>query len=124
MGIQALQDAANSGADVISDLRRNALSISSFSETRIEGSIGVNEKSILVFQTPFDPGWHAFVDTDPARVLKVDAGLLGVVLGTGQHHVVLRYRPPFLYLGAFLSLVSFVIFSLCLWRWPRIGLPR
>jgi uncharacterized membrane protein YfhO len=124
MSMQALQDAANSGADVISNLRRNALSISSFSETRIEGSIGVNEKTILVFQTPFDPGWHAFVDTDPARVLKVDAGLLGVVLGTGQHHVVLRYRPPFLYSGAFLTLVSFVIFGLSLWRWPRIGLPH
>src|SRR2546430_10180444 len=45
MSIEALQDAANSKADVIFNLRRNALSISSFSETRIEGSIGVNEKT-------------------------------------------------------------------------------
>jgi len=123
MSIEALQDAANSATDVISNLRRSALNISSFSETRIEGSIQVNEKAILVFQTAFDPGWYALVDTNPARVLKVDAGLLGVMLGAGQHHLVLRYRPPFLYAGAFLSLVSFVIFSLSLWRWPRIRLP-
>jgi uncharacterized membrane protein YfhO len=124
MSTKAVQDAANSGEDVISHLRENALSISSFSETRIEGSIRVNEKAILVFQTPFDPGWHALVDTDPARVLKVDAGLLGVMLGPGQHRVVLQYRPPFLYPGAFLSLASLAIFCVSLWRWPRIRLPH
>ena len=123
MSIEALHDAANSQMDVISNLRRSALNISSFSDTRIEGTVQANEKAILVLQTAFDPGWHAFVDTDPARVLKVDAGLLGVVLRPGQHHFVLRYHPPFLNAGAFLSLVSLVIFSLSLWRWPRIRVP-
>jgi uncharacterized membrane protein YfhO len=123
MSIEELQDAANSSVDVISNLRRSALNMSSSSETRIEGSIRVSENAVLVFQTPFDQGWHAFVDTNPARVLKVNSGLLGVVLGAGQHHVVLHYRPPFLYVGAFLTFVSIVVFSLSLWRWPRIRLP-
>jgi hypothetical protein len=122
MSIEALQDEANSGEDVISNLRRNALNTISFTETHIEGSIRVNQEAILVFQTPFDPGWHALVDSVPARVLKVDAGLLGVVLAAGQHHVVLQYRPPFLPIGACLSLASLVIFSLTVWRWPRIRL--
>ena len=109
--------------DILAERQAAALDIHSFRQTRIEGRVRLNQKSILVFQTPFDAGWHAFMDGRTVPVIKVDAGLLGAVLESGDHAVELYYRPPFLYAGAALTLVSFLILSLSLWRWPRIHLP-
>jgi membrane protein YfhO len=109
--------------DLVAERRRTALNIRSLRQSRIEGSIRLTEKSILVLQTPFDLGWHAFQDGRMAPVLKVDTGLLGVALDEGEHAVELRYRPPFLYPGAAVSCVSLLILGASLWRWPRLALP-
>ena len=37
--------------------RETALSLTSFRQTRIEGTVRLDQKSILVLQTPFDRGW-------------------------------------------------------------------
>jgi len=110
--------------DIAAKRRSTALNIRSFRQTRIDGTIRLNQRSVLVLQTPFDPGWHAFQDGRVARVLKADFGLLGVVLNTGEHTLELRYRPPFLYAGAAVSFVSLLIFAATLGRWPRIRLPQ
>ena len=110
--------------DIAAKRRSTALNISSFRQTRIDGTIQLNQRSVLVLQTPFDPGWHAFQDGRAVPVLKADFGLLGVVLNAGEHTVELRYRPPFLYAGAAVSFVSLLIFAASLWWWPRIRLPQ
>jgi Bacterial membrane protein YfhO len=110
--------------DIAAKRRSTALNISSFQQTRIDGTIQLNQRSVLVLQTPFDPGWHAFQDGRVVPVLKADLGLLGVVLNAGEHTVELRYRPPFLYAGAAVSFVSLLIFAANLWWWPRIRLPQ
>jgi hypothetical protein len=110
--------------DIAAKRRSTALNISSFRQTRIDGTIQLNQRSVLVLQTPFDPGWHAFQDGRVVPVIKADFGLLGVVLNAGEHTVELRYRPPFLYAGAAVSFVSLLIFAASLWWWPRIRLPH
>ena len=75
------------------------MNIHSFRQTRIDGTIRVNQNGIVVFQTPFDAGWHAFSDGRATPTLKVDGGLLGVALKAGEHRIELRYQPPLLYAG-------------------------
>lgn len=103
--------------------RKTALSLTSFRQTKIEGTVRLDRKSILVLQTPFDRGWRAFQDGLAAATLKVDAGLLGVVLDPGEHNVAVRYSTPFLAQGLMLSLVSVALAALGYWRWPRLRLP-
>jgi uncharacterized membrane protein YfhO len=110
----------SSPPETIALRRASALDIRLFRETQIDGSVRVNAKSILVLQTPFDPGWHALVDDRAAPVLRVDAGLLGVVLDSGEHAVKLRYIPPFLGVGAAITLGSLAILALFTWKWPRL----
>lgn len=111
--------------DVLAQRRATALEIRSFRETRIDGNVRLGSDGILVLQMPFDAGWHAFSDGQIAPVLKVDAGLLGVALKSGGHAVKLIYRPPFLFVGAAVTLMSCVILSWAVWRWPRgIHLPN
>jgi uncharacterized membrane protein YfhO len=109
--------------DVLAQRRATALKIRSFSETQIDGSVRLGSDGVLVLQMPFDAGWHAFSDGQIAPVLKVDAGLMGVVLKSGEHAVKLIYRPPFLLAGAVVTLMSFVIFSWSAWRCPQLRLP-
>ena len=108
--------------DIVATRRKAALELTSFSQTRIEGKVQLDHKSILVVQTPFDSGWRGLQDGKAASVLKVDAGLLGVALDAGEHKVELRYSTPFLGTALAISLASLVIFGLSAWRWPRLRL--
>jgi uncharacterized membrane protein YfhO len=126
MNLDALRQGfstASAFEDAIAERRAAGLTLTSFSQTRIKGTIAPREKSILVFQTPFDPGWRAEVDEKPVPVLRVNAGLLGLKLDSGEHRIGLRYRPPFFYAGAAVTLFSCCIISFGLWRWPRLDLP-
>jgi hypothetical protein len=109
--------------DAVARRRESALQINSFEETRIRGTTRLDEKSVLVLQTPFDPGWKAYQDGRDARVLRVDVGLLGVVLDPGVHEVELQYHRPLLLLGGTITLTALLIFVVSLWRWPRLPLP-
>ncbi len=118
------QEIRNSSlADVVAARRKTALDLISFRQTRIAGSVRLDQKGILVFQTPFDRGWRAVQNGQVATVLKVDVGLLGVGLDAGEHKVELHYRNPFLLPALAVTLASFLILAASLWRWPRLGLP-
>ncbi len=108
--------------DALAERRAAALSIHSFKQTRIEGTARINQKGIVVFQTPFDTGWHASSDGRATPTLSVDAGLLGIALEEGEHRIELRYRPPLLYAGAAVTILSCGVLFLSLRRWPRIRL--
>jgi uncharacterized membrane protein YfhO len=108
--------------DALAERRATAMNIHSFRQTRIDGTIRVNQNGIVVFQTPFDAGWHAFSDGRATPTLKVDGGLLGVALKNGEHRIELRYQPPLLYAGAAVSVLSCAVLLFSLWRWPRIRL--
>jgi uncharacterized membrane protein YfhO len=110
--------------DALAERRAAALSIHSFKQTRIEGTARINQKGIVVFQTPFDAGWHAFSDGRATPTLRVDAGLLGIALEDGEHRIELRYRPPLLYAGAAVTILSCSVLFLSLRRWSRIRLPN
>jgi hypothetical protein len=110
-------------ADVVAARRKTALELTSFSQTRFEGNVFLDQRSILVLQTPFDRGWRAFQDGQAMPVLKVDVELLGVGLNAGEHKVELRYRNPFLVPALVVTLASFLILGARFWRWPRLGLP-
>ena len=110
-------------ADVVAARRKTALDLTSFTQTRFEGKVFLDHRSILVLQTPFDRGWHAFQDGQAVPVVKVDVGLLGVGLDAGEHKVELHYRNRFLVRALVITLASFLVLGASLWRWPRLGLP-
>ncbi len=48
---------------------------------------------VLVVTEGWDEGWSARVDDQPARILRVNATHLGLVLTAGPHRVALSHRP-------------------------------
>jgi uncharacterized membrane protein YfhO len=122
--ISDIEEAARnfSFTDMVAARRKAALELTSFRQNRIEGTVRLEQKSVLVLQTPFDSGWRALQDGQAALTLKADVGLLGVALDAGEHKVELRYSTPFLGLAFAISLASLALFAFSAWRWPRFPL--
>lgn len=115
------QLAATSFPALVEQRRASAFRLTSFTQNRLEGSVRLDQDSLLVLQTPFSPGWRAFQDGRPAPVLRADIGLLGVAVNAGEHKVELRYRNPWLIPGIVTSVCSLLLLALGLWRWPRMA---
>ena len=110
----------NSVTDLLARRRETALRVSSFSQSRIAGAIECATDGVLLFQTPFDPGWKASVDGASVVPVKADFGLLGFPLRSGQHQVEIRYSPPLAWTGAIIAALSATLLGLGFWRWPRL----
>ena len=121
---EVAQEMERSSSEAVSLRRDTALNLTAFRQNRIAGTVRLDQKSLLVLQTPFDRGWRAFQDGRPAPTLKADIGLLGVAVDAGEHNLELRYRTPFLLTFLTLSLVSLAILALSARRWPRLRLPN
>ncbi len=67
---------------------------------------------LLVVAEGYDRGWRAWVDGREERPLRVNEDRIGVVLGEGNHRVLLRHRPRGLLAGAGLALAALLTLAL------------
>jgi uncharacterized membrane protein YfhO len=58
---------------------------------------------VLVLTDGWDAGWRASLDEEPVRVLRLNHGEMGVVMGPGLHRVAFDYHVPGLGPGLFLA---------------------
>jgi len=63
----------------------------------------------LVVTDAYYPGWQAFVDGQPAPILRADYLFRAVALPPGEHLVSFRFAPPSLERGAALSMTGLAI---------------
>jgi len=113
--------AASSVPAIVEQRRATALKLASFAQNKIEGDLRVDRDSLLVLQTPFNPGWHAFQDGQPVSVVRADVGLLALPVKAGEHRVELRYRNPWLITGGVITGVAALLLAILLWRKPRLA---
>jgi hypothetical protein len=77
--------------------------------------------SILVLSENHYPGWRAFVDGQPVKIMRVNYNQRGVALPAGNHHVAFVYQPRSALAGMVISLLALV--ALSLWAFG-IGMRR
>nr|MCR5042047.1 YfhO family protein [Clostridia bacterium] len=72
------------------------LNISSFSDTRITGSINAAaEAGVLYTSIPYDHGWKAYIDgVDRSdEIVEIGGAYMGLNVPSGQHSIELRFTP-------------------------------
>jgi hypothetical protein len=88
------------------------------------GSIGLryraDEGAFFVAAMTFDEGWRAQVDGTPVPLLPTAACQVGVELPPGAHRLELRYRDPWVPVGAAASLVALAA-AVLLFQWRPSG---
>ncbi|TMK59614.1 MAG: YfhO family protein, partial [Actinobacteria bacterium] len=62
--------------------------------------------AIVLVRTPFDEGWHASVDGEPAQVLAADYVVQGIPVQAGSHTIVVSYVDPSIGYGLAASAAS------------------
>ncbi|MEY4539985.1 MAG: hypothetical protein RLZZ306_1742, partial [Bacteroidota bacterium] len=90
--------------------KEDTLQIKEFLPDNIKGEINLKTSKVLFLAIPHDKGWSANVDGKETIIEKVDAGLMGILLEKGNHKIELKFEPPYVREGTYIS-----IFSLLLW---------
>jgi hypothetical protein len=62
-----------------------------------------------IFNDSYAPGWHAWVDSEPAPILRAYGLFMAVAVEAGSHQVDFRYEPATFRLGLFLALLALVL---------------
>jgi hypothetical protein len=68
--------------------------------------VKLKENGFLVLALPWSPGWQANLDTSPTRLFQTNQGMLGAVIPRGEHQLHLHYKPPWLTVGSYISLMG------------------
>ncbi len=72
-----------------------------------------NSKQMAVFSEIYYPeGWEAYIDDEPAPILRANYVLRCMVIPEGKHEIVFKFRPDSYYVGKKISFASSLILLL------------
>jgi len=92
-------------------LNESTLDITSFSDTKITGTIDVKDSGLLYTSIPYDNGnWHAYVKGERVDITLINGAMVGVELEAGSFEIEFRYVNTAFNIGSGVSLISLAIF--------------
>ncbi|MDE5873979.1 MAG: YfhO family protein, partial [Lachnospiraceae bacterium] len=94
---------------VYNDLYENMLSVDSFEDGYIKGSINMPEGKTLFTSIPYDEGWSVYVDGEKAEYYALGSALIGIDMLPGEHEIEMIYTPQGFYDGIYISLWSWIL---------------
>lgn len=83
--------------------------IVTYQETQVVVKASVTQQGLLILADQFHPGWQAYLDGQPATIIRANHVLRGVVLPPGEHQVIFQFAPASLRTGCWLSLAGIVV---------------
>ena len=92
-------------------LAASTLELTSFRNTRVDGTIACNRDGLLYTSIPQNGNWSAYVDGLPAKIRLVGDCMIGLDLTEGQHSVSFRYHNVAFALGWKLSVACAAVFA-------------
>lgn len=102
MSVEKLTEAMNS-------LKAGGLTVTKFSDTKIEGSVNAPEGGTMMFTIPYDEGWSVYVDGKKANTYSIRGAFIGVDMTAGSHDVKLKYTPKGLSAGFIITIIALVL---------------
>lgn len=108
----SLEDLVLPDTQARDDRTKYNFSISQFAEDNISGRIDLLEKRIVFFSIPFDDGWSVFVNGAPVNVRRTNIGFMGVALEEGSSEIELKYFPPRMKQGKYITLMAILIIAI------------
>ena len=68
----------------------------------------------MFFSVPYDDGFSATVNGEPAAIEKVDDGLMAVYVPAGENEIEFTYHTPGLKVSACVSAAAFAVYGVYL----------
>lgn len=98
--------------DIMDKLGEQPLTIQSYTETELNGTINLKEDGYLVMSIPAESGWSVLVDGSKTEYEKFAETMIAVPLTAGEHMVQLKYSIHGVGVGLGVSLASVLLFGL------------
>jgi uncharacterized membrane protein YfhO len=86
-----------------------------------------SQPGLFFISDTYFPGWHATVDGESTKVLRVDYAFQGLWLTQGSHTIELKYAPSSFKYGALLSVIgilSLIGFYIVVFRKKKGNIPK
>lgn len=112
--IEVICQPMNHYVEQVASLKKTTLKNIDIGTDTIYGNISLNEPKVLYFSIPYSEGWTAYVDEEKATLYQANIKNMALVLDVGEHSVKLVYHTPYLRIGAGLSAMGFIGFSMLL----------
>jgi hypothetical protein len=103
-------------AGAVSPENAGSVSVDRYEGEQIELSANVANNAMLVLGEKYYRGWKASVDGVAAQIVPANYLLRGVYLPPGAHKVKFTFDPLPFKIGKWLTLTSFAVFALALFR--------
>ena len=101
--------------DCYDRLAASKLELTSFSNTRVKGTINCNRDGLLYTSIPQNGNWQAYVDGKPAEIQLIGDVMVGVNLTEGTHEVEFVYRNAAFTKGLIVSIICLLGFGGICW---------
>jgi len=89
-------------------------------DARVALEARLARRGLVVLDDAWAPGWSVSVDGRPARALRTDVVMRGVMVPPGRHRIVWSYQVPGLRIGMLLSLLALLVLA----AWAGVLLLR
>ena len=93
-------------------LNEGSLQVSSYSDTKIEGTVNASYSGTMMCSIPYEKGWSVYVDGKKVSTFAIKDALLGFNVSAGEHDIVLKYSPSGLVTGTVITLFSLALLIL------------
>ena len=91
-------------------LTASTLKLTTFKNTKVEGTINCNRAGVLYTSIPQDGNWTATVDGKPAQIALIGNAMIGLLLPEGEHTITFTYHNEAFSLGSKITVVCTLIF--------------
>lgn len=96
-------------------LSNQSMEMTSFSDTKIEGTISVMHDGVFMTSIPYDEGWTLYANGEKIDTCRVLEGFLGAELPKGDYTIKMVYQCPGLLKGLITTLFGILCF-LIVWK--------
>ena len=90
-------------------LNNNSLNVSEFTNNKITGTVNADKDATLICSIPYDKGWSVYIDGRKAETNDIYGALISVDIPSGEHTIVMKYRPVNLISGIIITALCIII---------------
>lgn len=100
-----------SEGEVVNAVGRGEAILTRYEPEEISVIVSTDTLGYLVLFDTFYPGWEATVDGQPTPILRANLMFRAVPVKPGEHRVEFRYQPVLLRIGAWISIVAWIVWG-------------
>lgn len=97
---------------LMNTLSANQMTVSSFSDSKIEGTINAQYNGLVMTSIPYNEGWTVKIDNKKVKTSSIENALLAFQITKGYHSITFSYIPKGFLLGSIISCISLFVLIL------------